>query len=108
MASHKGAPMRLLVSVRSGDEVAAAVAGGAEIVDAKEPARGALGAVGPDELREISRVLPAACPLSVALGDPADDRELASAWRLLDGIAGDRPLFVKVGLSASRDLAGAR
>jgi uncharacterized protein (UPF0264 family) len=100
--------MRLLVSVRSADEVPAAVAGGAEIVDAKEPARGALGAVGPGELREISRVLPAGWPLSVALGDPADDRELASAWRLLDAINGERPLFVKVGLSAARDLAGAR
>ncbi len=100
--------MRLLVSVRSADEVAAAVAGGAEIVDAKEPGRGALGAVGPDELRGISRVLPAGWPLSVALGDPADEREVGSAWRLLDVIAGGRPLFVKLGLSGVGGLAGAR
>ena len=32
--------MRLLVSVRSAAEAAAAVAGGADIVDAKEPDRG--------------------------------------------------------------------
>ena len=38
--------MRLLVSVRSADEVGAALAGGAEIVDVKEPSRGALGAGG--------------------------------------------------------------
>ena len=36
--------MRLLVSVRSAAEVAAAVAGGADIIDAKEPTAGSLGA----------------------------------------------------------------
>jgi len=100
--------MRLLVSVRSADDVAAAVAGGAQIVDAKEPARGALGAVGPDQLRAISRGVPPGWPLSVALGDPADQRELASAWRLLDVIADGGPLFVKLGLSSTSGLAEAR
>ena len=37
--------MPLLVSVRSAEEVAAALGGGADIIDAKEPARGSLGAV---------------------------------------------------------------
>ena len=36
--------MRLLVSVRSAAEVRPALAGGADIIDAKEPARGSLGA----------------------------------------------------------------
>ena len=35
--------MRLLVSVRSAEEVSAALAGGADIIDAKEPERGSLG-----------------------------------------------------------------
>ena len=36
--------MRLLVSVRSAAEVGPALAGGADIIDAKEPGRGSLGA----------------------------------------------------------------
>ena len=47
--------MRLLVSVRSEEEARAALAGGAEIIDAKEPSRGALGAVEIGVLREIVR-----------------------------------------------------
>ena len=46
--------MRLLVSVRAAAEVAPALAGGADIIDAKEPARGSLGAVSPTRLREIA------------------------------------------------------
>ena len=71
--------MRLLVSVRSAAEVASAVAGGADIVDAKEPDRGALGAVSGPVLRAIAARVPAALPLSVALGDPEDAGGLAEA-----------------------------
>ena len=46
--------MRLLVSVRSAAEVAAALAGGADIIDAKEPSRGGLGAVDPEDLEAIA------------------------------------------------------
>ena len=51
--------MRLLVSVRSPTEAARAVEGGADIVDAKEPARGSLGAVEGEVLRTIAGALPA-------------------------------------------------
>ena len=51
--------MRLLVSVRSADEVAAAMAGGADIIDAKEPARGSLGAV---DAATLARPSPTAFP----------------------------------------------
>jgi (5-formylfuran-3-yl)methyl phosphate synthase len=61
--------MRLLVSVRAGDEVAAALAGGADIIDAKEPARGSLGPVSPEVLQAIAARVPEQVPLSVALGD---------------------------------------
>lgn len=61
--------MRLLVSVRSAEEAREAVAGGADIVDAKEPAHGALGAVEPAVLQAIAAVVPAEMPLSLALGD---------------------------------------
>jgi uncharacterized protein (UPF0264 family) len=61
--------MRLLVSVRAGNEVMAALAGGADIIDAKEPARGSLGPVSPEVLQAIAARVPDSVPLSVALGD---------------------------------------
>ena len=66
--------MQLLISVADAREAYSAVAGGAVIVDAKEPAEGPLGAVLPDVLREIVDAVAGACPLSVAIGDaPAAD-----------------------------------
>ena len=61
--------MQLLVSVRDADEARAALAGGVEIIDAKEPARGALGAVTPSALQAIQAAVDDARPLSAALGD---------------------------------------
>jgi uncharacterized protein (UPF0264 family) len=93
--------MRLLVSVRSAAEVDAAVAGGAEIVDAKEPSLGSLGAVSPAALRAIAAALPPGMPLSVALGDPADARAVAHMVASLDQLvprAGET--FVKLGLAS--------
>ena len=71
--------MRLLVSVRSAEEVSAALAGGADIIDAKEPARGSLGRVTPAVLSAIAACTPASVPLSVALGDCADLDTLRAA-----------------------------
>jgi uncharacterized protein (UPF0264 family) len=100
--------MRLLVSVRSAAEVAAAVAGGADIVDAKEPARGALGAVSGHVLREIALGVPAGVSLSIALGDPRDVAALEVAMAALEGLA-PRPsrVYVKIGLSTAGDRAKA-
>jgi uncharacterized protein (UPF0264 family) len=100
--------MRLLVSVRSAAEVGAAVAGGADIVDAKEPAAGALGAVSGRVLREIALSLPTGVPLSIALGEPKDVAALEAAVAMLHGLA-PRPsrAYVKIGLSAAGDGAGA-
>lgn len=61
--------MQLLVSVRSGAEVEAALAGSADIIDAKEPANGSLGAVSAATLAEVAARVPAAQRLSIALGD---------------------------------------
>lgn len=61
--------VRLLVSVVTLDEVEAALAGGADIVDVKNPAEGSLGAPQPALLRAVrSRVTPPA-EVSAALGD---------------------------------------
>jgi hypothetical protein len=59
----------LLVSVRSVAEAKAAVAGGAAIVDVKEPARGPLGRADPQVWSEVRRVVPESIPVSVALGE---------------------------------------
>jgi hypothetical protein len=66
--------VQLLISVADAREAYSAVAGGAVIVDAKEPAEGPLGAVLPHVLRDIVAAVRGACPISVALGDaPAED-----------------------------------
>ena len=82
--------MKLLVSIRNAEEAIAAAAGGADVIDAKEPRNGALGAVSRGTLTRISRALPPGLPLSVALGDATHPdtavllarraAELGAAW----------------------------
>ncbi len=62
--------MRLLVSVRSVDEVGEALAGGAHIIDIKEPSRGSLGAADAGVISAVAAQVPLFIPVSVALGDP--------------------------------------
>lgn len=59
----------LLVSVRSALEARTAVAGGADLVDIKDPARGSLGRPTPDVIAAVASEIGAARPLSVALGE---------------------------------------
>jgi (5-formylfuran-3-yl)methyl phosphate synthase len=66
--------MRLLVSVADAADAAAAVAGGADIIDAKDPSRGPLGPVSAPRLRDILATVAGRCPVSVALGEPVDER----------------------------------
>ncbi|MGH7511577.1 MAG: (5-formylfuran-3-yl)methyl phosphate synthase [Gemmatimonadales bacterium] len=105
--------MRLLVSVRSAAEAVAAVTGGADIVDAKEPTLGSLGPVEPAVLRAIAEALPGGVPLSVALGDLHDPAAARGALAPLDEATfrpAGRPamLYVKVGLAGVHDPALAR
>jgi uncharacterized protein (UPF0264 family) len=65
--------MRLLVSVANVDEAAAALAGGADVVDAKDPQAGALGAVPVRVLREIRTAVGEARPVTAAIGDASDE-----------------------------------
>jgi len=65
--------MQLLVSVANADDAAAALAGGADIIDAKDPAAGPLGAVGIDVLRQIEAAAGAVRLVTAALGDAADE-----------------------------------
>ena len=65
--------MRLLVSVRSAAEAAAARAGGADIIDAKEPAAGALGAVQLATFHDIVDAIADAGPVTAAIGDAVEE-----------------------------------
>lgn len=85
--------MQLLVSVQNAEEARAACAGGAGIIDAKDPGRGALGPVARVVLREIRDAVAADVPVSAALGDVASPSELEQALSgLPDGLA-----FIKLG-----------
>ncbi len=69
------APPRLLVSVRSATEARAALEGGCDILDVKEPSRGPLGMADLKVIHEIGHVARSMAPtvsLSVALGEARD------------------------------------
>lgn len=92
--------MRLLVSVVSAEEARAALAGGADIIDVKDPAEGALGAPSPRVLAEVVEVVGDAAPVSVALGDDPGLPHTAA-------LAACGPRYVKVGLQGATDLDAA-
>jgi (5-formylfuran-3-yl)methyl phosphate synthase len=94
--------MRLLVSVVSAEEARGAVAGGADIIDVKDPREGALGAPSPRVLSDVVRVVGAAAPVSVALGDLPNlphTAALAARGAALSGAG-----YVKVGLRGVHEL----
>lgn len=111
--------MRLLVSVRSAAEATVGLAGGADIIDAKEPSRGSLGPVSADTLRQILDRIPQEYTVSAALGDVAtelDARERIHSMPqskhltyLKLGFAGvSNPERVRGILRAARDAAAER
>ena len=91
--------MRLLVSVRNAAEAARAVAGGADIVDAKDPAGGAIAPVTPAELAAIRAAVPTDHPLSAALGDVATTLQVQ---RALGAVSVDLE-FLKLGFRGIRN-----
>jgi uncharacterized protein (UPF0264 family) len=88
--------IRLLASVRSASEAKVAIAGGADLIDAKEPAHGALGALEPDVVGEIVAAVDGARPVSATVGDlPPDPRLIVSAVARIAETGVD---LVKIGL----------
>lgn len=83
---------KLLVSVRSADEAQAALEGGADLIDIKEPLRGPLGPADPAIWRQVQEVVSDRRPLSAALGDLLWDGLACAAQT-----AGMR--WVKIGLA---------
>lgn len=88
--------MHLLVSVADAEEAAAALVGGADVIDAKDPAAGALGAVPVHVFREIRAAVGDARPVTAAMGDMS---EAIAAERIAREMAGAGARFVKVGFA---------
>ena len=88
--------MQLLVSVADAREAMEALAGGADIIDAKDPRKGPLGAVELGVLVEIREAIRNARPLTAALGD-ASDADVVEALARSFAVAGAS--LVKVGLA---------
>ena len=94
---------RLLVSVRNAFEARKALAGGCDIIDVKEPRLGSLGFAGADAVCEVAASvsrfeLDARCPVSVALGEVADHRQVVSVPDNVD--------YAKLGLANCVDRSG--
>ena len=88
--------MRLLVSVTSAEEASAALAGGADVIDAKNPLAGALGAVPVEVLREIHATVAGARLVTAAIGDATDETAIErAAW----AFAAAGAALVKVGFA---------
>lgn len=68
--------MELLVSVRSVIEAETALAGGAGLIDVKEPSRGSLGRADDEILQAIHQAVAGRCPVSAALGELSDNSAL--------------------------------
>lgn len=86
----------LLVSVRSAAEAIAALEGGADVIDIKEPRAGSLGAAPLDAMAEVLQAVGGRVPVSAALGELAD----RPAAEVPPGLA-----WVKVGLARAVELA---
>jgi len=92
--------VRLLVSVANAAEASAALSGGADFIDAKNPAAGALGAVSPQMFREIEASVSGQRPVTAALGEAGDEDDIEHAARAF-ARAGAR--LVKVGFAGIMD-----
>lgn len=88
--------MQLMISVVSSEEASAALSGGADILDIKNPAEGSLGANFPDIIQEIRALAPRPVQVSAAIGDMPNLPGTAALAAL--GGASCGVDYVKVGL----------
>lgn len=86
----------LLASVTSAAEARLAVAGAADIIDCKDPGRGALGALALAAIADIRRCVPRGVPVSATIGDLAPDPDVLAA--AVAAVAATGVDYVKVGL----------
>ena len=92
--------MKLMISVISAEEAQEALLGGAEILDAKNPAEGSLGAPAPQVIREIKEIAAGRVEISAAIGDLPNLPGTAALAALGAAVCGAD--FVKAGLHGIR------
>jgi len=98
--SGRGRPA-FLASVTSADEAETALHAGADVIDAKDPSSGALGALDAEVVREIVERIAGRAPVSATVGDlPADPAKLVAAARSMASTGVD---LVKVGFFGDAD-----
>ena len=88
--------MRLLVSPMNIDEARAALAGGADILDVKNPKEGSLGANFPWAIREVADLAAGKVPVSATIGDLDYKPGTASLAALGAAVSGAD--YIKAGL----------
>ena len=91
---------RLLVSVRDADEAQVAVDAGADLVDAKDPSRGALGALPASLVHDIVARVGASAVTSAVAGEPDTPEGLVAD---VAAMAATAVGYVKVALPCLRD-----
>lgn len=90
-----------LASVRNTDEAETALSSGADIIDLKDPAKGALGALDPDAIRACVRRVAGRAPMSATIGDlPMQGEIVRDAVRTTASTGVD---YVKLGLFPQGD-----
>lgn len=96
---------RLLVSVRDLAEARAAAAAGADFIDLKDPAAGALGGLPPAHIAALVKALRAEhprLPISATIGDHAA-HDVAAIVQRVAAVAACGVDYVKVGVQPGRD-----
>ncbi len=104
------------MSVRSVAEAEAALAGGAALIDVKEPVRGALGRADDTVIAAVVRAVAGRCPVSAALGELAEEPRVPDVpglafakWGLARMVAADwRPRLAAAVVELRRTLPGCR
>lgn len=101
MTTTKHRLVRLLASVTSEAEARVAAAHGADIVDCKDPAAGALGALPHEVVAAVRKALPAHVPVSATIGDLAPEPSpVVEAARAMAATGCD---IVKIGIFPGGD-----
>jgi uncharacterized protein (UPF0264 family) len=98
--------MRLLVSPMNLEEARAALAGGADILDVKNPKEGSLGANFPWNIRAVAELAAGRVPISATIGDLEYKPGTASLAAL--GAASSGADYIKAGLLGARTAEQAR
>jgi FolB domain-containing protein len=94
---------RMLASVNGPEEAKIALTGGADVIDLKDPARGALGAVATDVIRATVEAIDGRRLVSAVAGDlPMQPDPVVAAVREIAGIGVD---YVKLGIFPGGDAA---